>query len=288
MQEQLLDAINVEYGILHILAVSGMAQRNVQFGSAVCAALNNWQYEEWTQRDKRLKGSINVQGEDPDAAIAEIERWAGNRDSFRSRCRDAPSSPWGASAIGQCSRPRFATTFRSGSISPAKTAMPPQAQAGPPSTPNITMSRRWRIARSRPVSSSRACSRLSRVLKFVLVEGGFGWVPGWTWRLDKQWARMRDEVPHLKRPPSEYISKNLWFTSQPVEEPENPEDMRSVIDWIGWDRLLIATDYPHWDFDDPELRSGSGCPMPKPEDLLRECQARLRSNLTWRATLSAR
>jgi uncharacterized protein len=88
-------------------------------------------------------------------------------------------------------------------------------------------------------------------LRFVLIEGGFGWVPSLLWRLDRAWQRMRDETPHLKRPPSDYIRRQVWFTTQPMEEPDQSEHLCDTIEWIGWDRLLFATDYPHWDFDDP-------------------------------------
>jgi hypothetical protein len=88
-------------------------------------------------------------------------------------------------------------------------------------------------------------------LKMVIVEGGFGWVPSLGWRMDSHWQALRSEVPHLQRKPSDYLKSNFWFTTQPVEEPEEPEHLRKLIDWIGWDRLLFATDYPHWDYDDP-------------------------------------
>ena len=36
-----------------------------------------------------------------------------------------------------------------------------------------------------------------------------------------------------------------------MEEPQPREHVLDAIDWIGWDRLMFATDYPHWDYDDP-------------------------------------
>jgi hypothetical protein len=90
-------------------------------------------------------------------------------------------------------------------------------------------------------------------LKIVLIESGFAWLPALGWRLDKHWKTLKDEVPHLKRAPSEYIREHFWVSTQPMEEPEDPAHLIDVMEWIGWDRILFASDYPHWDFDDPFL-----------------------------------
>ena len=71
--------------------------------------------------------------------------------------------------------------------------------------------------------------------------------------MDRIWERFRKEVPHLKRPPSEYLREHFWFATQPMEEPENPNDLYDVFDWVGWERLMYSSDYPHWDYDDPRF-----------------------------------
>jgi predicted TIM-barrel fold metal-dependent hydrolase len=89
-------------------------------------------------------------------------------------------------------------------------------------------------------------------LRVVLIEGGFGWLPSLMWRMDKHWARLADEVPHLTRPPSAYVREHIWVTTQPIEEPPDPRDLLAVFDNMGGtDRIMFSTDYPHWDFDDP-------------------------------------
>ena len=65
-------------GLLHLLFPQGMDQRNQELGAALCRALNEWVVEHWTSREKRLKAAIMVPGEDAEAAVEEIERWAGH------------------------------------------------------------------------------------------------------------------------------------------------------------------------------------------------------------------
>ncbi len=87
----------------------------------------------------------------------------------------------------------------------------------------------------------------------VLIEGGFAWLPALIWRLDKHWRRLREEVPHLTRPPSAYIREHIWVTTQPIEEPHDPRHIVQVLEHLGGsDRVMFSTDYPHWDFDDPD------------------------------------
>jgi predicted TIM-barrel fold metal-dependent hydrolase len=71
------------------------------------------------------------------------------------------------------------------------------------------------------------------------------------WRMDKIWMKQRSEVYLCKQLPSEYIRNNIWITTQPIEEPEPRDWLLETLDWIGWDRVCFASDYPHWDFDDP-------------------------------------
>lgn len=92
-------------------------------------------------------------------------------------------------------------------------------------------------------------------LKLTLLELGWDWVVPYCWRLDAGWRKLRDEVPHIDRAPSEYVRQHCWFSTQPIEEPEKIEQTDDVLQLFedgGFaDRLMFSSDYPHWDYDSP-------------------------------------
>lgn len=81
-------------------------------------------------------------------------------------------------------------------------------------------------------------------LRIGFMETGVGWVPYWMERMDEEWEkRGSEEAPLCKEKPSEYVKRgNLFFSTEPDEEM-----LPYVIDRIGVDKILFASDYPHWD-----------------------------------------
>jgi predicted TIM-barrel fold metal-dependent hydrolase len=44
----------------------------------------------------------------------------------------------------------------------------------------------------------------------------------------------------------------MWFSTQPIEEPDDPRELVTTIDLLGGpERILFASDWPHHDFDHP-------------------------------------
>ena len=117
-------------------------------------------------------------------------------------------------------------------------------------------------------------------VKLVLNEFGVAWLPWVMWRMDTEWRAAKD-VPWLTRRPSEYIRESVRFTTQPLEEPEDPKDLVRLLELVHGDEILIfSSDYPHWDADDPDSAGFRPFPEDGSQDLLGQPAQALRASST--------
>jgi predicted TIM-barrel fold metal-dependent hydrolase len=251
MREQLLDPHNVQLGILNPLQ-TGQGLQNSDFAAAYCRAVNEWQVETWTSREPRLKASVVVNYEDAASAAAEIDARAGDPNFAQVLLLSRTAEPLGNRRYW----PIYAAAERAGlpvGVHAFGYGGDPITSGGWASYYIEEMVGHSQASQSVVVSLivEGVFEKFPR-LKVVMVESGFAWLPPLMWRLDKVWKRLKDETPHLTRLPSEYFRDHIWLTTQPMEEPQPRQHLADAIEWIGWDKLLFATDYPHWDYDDPE------------------------------------
>jgi predicted TIM-barrel fold metal-dependent hydrolase len=191
----------------------GSSTRNLELSAALCSAINEWQLAEFVSKENRVKASIQIPQDDAAAAVAEIERHAGNPGFAQIQLGSSTSEPIG--------RKRYWPIFEAAQRVGLPIGMHVGGSSGHPRTgagwPSFYNEARYDLihgmqAQVASMVLEGVFERYPRV-QVVLVEGGFAWGPSLGWRLDRLWSRMRDEVPHARRPPSEYMRQNLYFTT---------------------------------------------------------------------------
>ena len=254
---QLLDGCGVDRAVLIGGEVLGLgALPDPDNAALIASAYNDWLAATWLAADGRYRGTIAVGARDPDLAAAEIRRCASNNRFV------AVLLPMTDVLLGERSfHPIYAAAAEAG----LPITLHPNSGEGifrtSPSWPggSPTYYVEWHTGLSQIFAAnvtSLVCHGIFERfpnLKVVVTEGGFGWLPDVMWRLDKNVRGLRDEVPWIRRLPSEYITDHIRFTTQPMPEPQRRSHLHTLCEIVHADRtLMFSSDYPHWDFDEPE------------------------------------
>jgi predicted TIM-barrel fold metal-dependent hydrolase len=108
------------------------------------------------------------------------------------------------------------------------------------------------------------CERYPR-LRFLFLESGGGWIPTQLERMDEQVKAFPLEKRWLSLLPSEYFRRQCWAGFEPEEW-----NLASCAEWLGSDRVLWASDYPHPEFHPEVVKELREAIAPLPDDAQRK------------------
>ena len=265
MRNQLLDPYNLNYAVLTGYFYPTGLKLQYGLASALAAAYNDYVHENWVSKDKRFIGSIQINARDPEAAAREIDRMAAH-PQFRQVMLPvvddiAYGHPMYKPIFAAAERNRLMVAFHHTTFA-----------QGPYGMGLHYMERHCLIPISlMPQVISLVVNGVFDAypnLRFMVLEGGFSWLPHVMWRMDREYRQGRVEVPWVKKLPSQHCRERLRLSTQPTEDISS-ENWMKLIDLMGTDDILVfSTDYPHFDFDDPNAAIPKALPAGTREKIL--------------------
>lgn len=251
----LLDRYNIDIGILTGGLFEISAHYNPDYAAELASAYNDYIFDTWVAHDERWRASIVISTRDPIKAAEEIKRLGDHPKVVQVLMAGGSRELYG--------QRQYYPIYEAAAMHNLPIAIHPGGEGAginPPvsATGNpTTMYERYNILPIHAMShlNSLVCEGVFEKfpeLKVIFVEYGLAWVPALLWRLDKAYKAYRRQVPWLKSKPSEYITKHFRFTTQPIDEPVNKQHLLQLLDMIQAEKtVMFATDYPHWDNDEP-------------------------------------
>lgn len=224
---------------------------------AVTVAVNKWQDKRWLDSEnnwhQRYRGSIVAAMESPEKAAREIEQWAEHpymsQVLINSEMRPAWGDPRYYPVWEAATRHNIPVACHLGRGQHNELPMPPVGFL----TYNHDFMVSYSLVAANQVMSLIFDGVFDKfpTLQIVFIEHAFSWIMPLMWRMDAIYAA-RGPENGLKRKPSDYVKDNIWFTSQPLDYPEDKLELTKSLEWMEAEKfLLFSSDYPHWTFDEP-------------------------------------
>lgn len=251
------DVYGIDFGVLNSGAISTGLSPEPDFAAAYCSAMNDVYVSDWLPTDPRFKYSLVVSTADPAQAADEIHRHGDHPDVVQVLMASGATYGYGHRF--------YHPIYEAAVVYDLPVAIHPGSEgSGVSGQPSVTGYPGSYFEWHTNLAGSYMAHLLSLVaegtfqkfptLKFVFIEGGVSWLVPIMWRFDKNWKALRMTVPWLDRPPSEIVYEHVYFTTQPIEEPENRKQLHQVLAMFPADKMLMfATDFPHWDGDTPDF-----------------------------------
>jgi predicted TIM-barrel fold metal-dependent hydrolase len=256
LREQLIDPFHVVKAVL-LQRCQCNTLPNPDFAAEIASAYNRWMADTWLSEynaDGVFVGSIVVAPQDIRLALAEIERWAGDPRFVQVEVDSGARMPYGQRyywpLYEACQAAGLVFAVHPGTDGIGINLPPVPGYA----THYIEWATDFALAYQAHLVSLLTEGVFEQFpdLRVTLVEGGVSWLAPILWRLEGNWRALRHEVPWMRQRPWDYVRRHVRLTSQPLERPDDPRDIREMLRMIHADEvLLFATDYPHWDFDSP-------------------------------------
>jgi len=266
-----MDRDGIERGMLFPSA--GLYLPSVQeeaYAAALCRAYNNWLYDYCSADRQRLMAVGVIPVQDIHAAVAETRRAV--RELGFKAIFVRPNPVKGRTLDDSYYDPLYTTLQELG--------VPLMVHEGSGAyLPTAGVDRfpgQWFFTHTVSHPFEQMLASLSLIckgtlekhpdLQVVFLEAGAGWLPYWLWRMDEHYEILSFQVPWLKRTPSEYFRRQCYVSCEPDETR-----LGEIVEAIGSDHVLFASDYPHWD----AKLSGSPQAVIDRTDLSREAKQKI-------------
>lgn len=248
MSRNLFDELGISIAVTNNLQLPvSVLQGSFELGAALASAYNDQLIDAWLNKEPRLRGSLIISLDDPELAAREIDRVGEHPQVVQVALPTLVDRQLGDPRY----RPIWEAMARRRLVLGLHHGYGTRTVFGYP---------RQHIEWKALAPSHAMMAQLSSLifngvfdaypgLKVVAMEAGFTWLPYFMSRLDQQYISFRDQVPWVRRRPSDQLRAHVLLTTQPMEFITARQFMNLVADIESEDMIAFSSDYPHYDSD---------------------------------------